>query len=269
MIFLRIVMFFIYSYITLIGIAYIFQRKLMYFPLKTHPSLESLERLYTEVHTQTKGQLKLTHWYAKQGQPYIVVFHGNGGNIEGRGYRFKFLVDQGYSVLLVGYRGYGSNPGQPTEQNLISDSALVLEWLFKQEGISAEEVVLFGESLGSGVAIALASQYPVKALIFDGTYSSAVEVGQSAYPFLPVRWLLKDTWDSQSRIQKVKSPLLFIHSKKDSVVPFRFAHKLFQVANEPKKYIWLDGSDHNSNLEIESVRKSIIDFLQVHSKKKL
>ena len=260
--FLRLVLFFIFSYVTLLGIAYVFQRKLIYFPLKTRPSLENLEGIYTEVHIQTKDQLKLTHWYAKQDRPYILVFHGNGGNIEGRGYGFKFLVDHGYSVLLVSYRGYGDNPGQPTEKDLISDSALVLEWLFKQEGISAEEVVLFGESLGSGVAIALAAQYPVKALIFNGAYSSVAEVGQSAYPFLPVRWLLKDTWDSLSRIQKVRAPFLFIHSKKDSIVPFRFANKLFQAANEPKKYIWLEDSGHNDNLEIESVRKSIIDFLQ-------
>ena len=250
---------------TLLGVVYVFQRKLIYFPFKARPSLEILEGVYKEVYTQTKDQLSLTHWYAKKGRPYVVVFHGNGGNIEGRGYRFKFLVDQGYSVLLASYRGYGGNLGQPTERDLISDSALVLEWLFKEEGISAEEVVLFGESLGSGVAIALAMQYPVKALIFDGAYSSAAEVGQSAYPFLPVRWLLKDTWDSESRISKVKSPLLFVHSKKDSIVPFRFAHKLFQAANEPKKHIWLeDSGGHNDNLEIESVRKSIIDFLQFH-----
>ena len=262
MVFLRLVLLFIFPYVTLLGVAYVFQRKLLYFPLKLRPSLESLNGIYTEVHTQTKDQLSLAHWYAKRGQPYIVVFHGNGGNIEGRGYRFKFLVDHGYSVLLVSYRGYGDNPGQPTEKQLISDSGLALEWLLKKEGISSKEVVLFGESLGSGVAIALATQYPVKALIFDGAYSSASEVGQSAYPFLPVRWLLKDTWDSESRIQKVKSPLLFIHSKKDSVVPFRFAQKLFQAANEPKKHIWLEDLGHNDNLEIESVRKSIIDFLQ-------
>ena len=134
--------------------------------------------------------------------------------------------------------------------------------ILNRKGISSKEVVLFGESLGSGVAIALAVQYPVKALIFDGAYSSIADIGQSAYPFFPVHWLLKDRWDSQSRIQKVYSPTLFIHSKKDSVVPFRFANKLFQAANEPKKHIWLEGSDHNANLETESVRKSIIDFLQ-------
>ena len=209
-----------------------------------------------------KDKLSLTHWYAKQGPPYVVVFHGNAGNIEDRAYKFKFLVDQGYSVLLVSYRGYGDNPGQPRESHLISDSDLALEWLLKKEKISAKDVVLFGESLGSGVAVALATQYPVSGLIFDGAFSSVTDVGQAVYPFIPVRLLLKDAWDSQSRISKVHAPLLFIHSKNDAVIPFRFAQKLFKAANEPKKHIWLKHSGHNDNLEMESVRESILDFLQ-------
>ena len=241
---------------------YVLQRKMIYFPLKIQPLLGNLKEVYTEVQTQTKDHFRLTHWYAKRGQPCIVVFHGNAGNIESRAYRFQFLVDQGYSVLLVSYRGYGDNPGQPTEQNLISDSALVLEWLFKQEGISSTEVLLFGESLGSGVAIALAGQYSVKGLIFDGAFSSLAELGRSLYPYLPIRWMLKDTWNSITRIQRVKAPIFFIHSKKDSIVPFRFALKLFQAANEPKKHMWLEYSGHNDNLETEAVRQSIVDFIQ-------
>ncbi|MDE0092187.1 MAG: alpha/beta hydrolase [Oligoflexia bacterium] len=182
--------------------------------------------------------------------------------MEDRGYRFKFLVDQGYSVLLIGYRGYGANPGKPTERHLIDDSAFVLEWLLKKEEISSKELILFGESLGAGVAVALAVQYPFKALIFDGAPSSLVDVGQAIYPFIPVRWFLKDSWDSESRIRKVKAPSLFIHAKKDFVVPFRLGQRLFTTANEPKKSIWLEDSDHNSNLEKESVKKAIIDFIQ-------
>ena len=241
---------------------YVFQRKLIYLPSKARPSLESFSEIYTDVQTQTKDKLTLTHWYAKKGSPYIVVFHGNAGNIENRAYKFRFLMSEGYSVLLASYRGYGDNPGQPTEQDLIADSSLILEWLFKQEKISAKDVVLLGESLGSGVAVALATQYPVRGLILDGAYSSITDVGQATYPFIPVRRLLKDTWDSEFRIQKVQSPILFIHSKNDSVIPFRFAHKLFQAANKPKKHIWLEHSGHDDNLETESVKKSIVYFLQ-------
>ena len=257
------ILLFILSYIAFLGILYVSQRKLIYFPPKVRPSLESFRGVYTEIQTQTKDQLKLTHWYAKQGQPYIIVFHGNASNIEVYAYKFRFLVDKGYSILLISYRGYGDNPGQPTESDLISDSALALEWLLKQEGISSKEVVLYGESLGSGVAVALGTQYPFKGLILDGAFSSLTKVGQSAYPFIPVQWLLKDTWDSKSRIQKVHSPTLFIHSKKDSIIPFRFGQSLFQAANEPKQHIWLEHLGHNENkLEIESVKKVIFDFLQ-------
>ena len=260
--FLYAIKFFVFVYIVFLGIMYIFQRRLIYIPLKTRPSLGALREIYTEIQTQTKDQLALTHWYARRGRPYIVVFHGNAGNIENRAYIYKFLIDRGYSVLLASYRGYGDNPGRPTESDLISDSIIVMEWLFQKEGLSSKDVVLFGESLGSGVAVAVAAQYPVKGLIFNGAYSSLTDVGQSVYPFLPVRWMLKDKWDSQSRIQKVQSPVLFIHSKKDSVVPFRLAQKLFQAAKEPKKYLWLEHSSHNENLETKAVRQSIFDFLQ-------
>ncbi len=260
--FLYAIKLFLFCYMALLAVLYVFQRKLIYFPSKTDPLLGNLSGIYTEVQTQTKEGFTLTHWYAKQGHPYIVVFHGNAGNIESRGYRFKFLVDQGYSVLLVSYRGYGVNSGKPTEKHLIDDSALVLEWLLKKERISPKEVILFGESIGSGVAVALGAQHPVKALIFDGAPSSITEVGQAVYPFIPVRWFIKDSWDSKSRIQKVKSSTLFIHAKKDSIVPFRLGRKLFEAANAPKKHLWLEDSDHNDNLEKEFVRKSIIDFIQ-------
>ena len=253
---------FIFCYLALLMVLYFLQRKLIYYPLKSHPKLESLKGVYKEIKTKTKEGFELTHWYSQQGPPYIIVFHGNAGNIESRGYRFQFLADQGYSVLLASYRGYGSNSGKATEKHLIADSSLVLNWLLKKERIAPTEVILFGESLGSGVAVALAGQYPVKALIFDGAFSSVADVAQSLYFFIPVRWFLKDSWDSNKRIHKVKAPLLFIHAKKDSIIPFHLGQKLFASANKPKKYLWLDNSDHNSNLEKTSVQKAIIDFIQ-------
>lgn len=253
---------FLICYAVFLTLMYLLQRKLLYIPSKARPALGTWKNIYTEVQSQTKDKIKLTHWYAKKGPTHILIFHGNAGNIEHRTYKFQFLVDQGYSLLLVGYRGYGANPGRPTEADLISDSALALEWLIKQEKISAKDIVLLGESLGSGVALALATQYPVKGLIFDGAYSSITDVAQSVYPYIPVRLLLKDKWDSLSRIQKVKSPTLFIHSKKDRVLPFRLAKKLFESAKEPKQNLWLEHSSHDNNLESETAKQSVLDFLR-------
>ena len=260
--FFYVIKLFVICYAICLVALYFLQRKLLYYPLKHPPKLGGFREIYTEIETQTKEGLILTHWYSKQGPPYIVVFHGNAGNIESRAYRFKFLTDRGYSVFLASYRGYGLNSGKPSEQHFIDDSALVLEWLIKKEGDSAKELILFGESLGSGVAVALAGEYPVKALIFDSAFSSVADVGQAIYPFVPVRWLLKDSWDSESRIKKAQAPSLFIHAKTDSIAPFRFGKKLFLAANEPKKHIWLEDSDHNSNLEKESVQTAIVDFIQ-------
>ena len=258
---LYVLKFFIVCYAGFVVFLYFSQRTLLYYPLKTPPQLDDLKGVYTEVKTQTKEGFSLTHWYSKQGLPYIVVFHGNAGNIESRGYGFQFLVDQGYSVLVASYRGYGGNAGKPTEKSIIEDSLLVLEWLLKEEKISSKEVILFGESLGSAVALAVAEKHPVKALIFDGAFSSVKDIAQSLYFYLPVSLLLKDSWDSQKRIRKVKAPTFFIHATEDKTVPLPFGKKLFAFANEPKQFLGLDNSNHNSNLEKTEVQKAIVEFI--------
>jgi len=239
---------------------YVFQRRFIYFPSKPRPSLSALSSVYSEVYTKTADDIQLLHWYARKKAPLIVVFQGNAGSIEDRGYKFKFLADQGYSLLLVGYRGYGSNSGNPTEKDLIEDSFLVMEWLLQTEQWSVRDIVFFGESLGSGVAIPLAVRYKIKGLIFEGAPSSAMEVAQEVYPFLPVRWIMKDTWNSRSRIKGIKdAPKLFIHAKQDSVVPFHLGHRLFNEALEPKKSLWLNRAGHVDNLEL--VHKEVLEFL--------
>ena len=150
---------FVLCYLVFLALLYVFQRRLLYFPSKSRPSLESFKDIYKEIQTQTKEGFSLTHWYSKRGSPYIIVFHGNAGNIEDRASIYKFLADQKYSVLLASYRGYGTNSGTPTEKHLVEDSSFVLEWLLKEENILSKEIILFGESLGSGVAVAFS--YPL------------------------------------------------------------------------------------------------------------
>ena len=258
--FIRICLMLAVVYGIVVWVAYVFQRKLMYFPLKSKLSLDAVNGIYSEIYTRTSDGIRLLHWYVQKENSVIVVFHGNAGNIEERGHKFKFLVDQGYSVLLVGYRGYGPNPGNPKEKDLIEDSALLIDWLLEKVH-SSKNLVFFGESLGSGVAIALALQYNIKGLILEGAPSSAVEMGQEIYPFLPVKRILKDTWDSKTRIQGLEGiPKLFIHARKDSVVPFHLGQKLFDKAPAPKKSLWLNRAGHVDNLDF--AQQDVLEFLR-------
>ena len=248
------------TYAAILLVTYFFQRKFLYYPSKEKPNIDSFRSVYSEV--QVPAGVSLLHWNARRGLPYIVILHGNAGHIESRAAVYQFLAEQGYSVFLMSYRGYGGNPGTPSEKNIVLDASLTLDWLVKKENISAKDIVLLGESLGSGPAVFLAGKYPVKALIIESGFSSVADVGQSAYPFLPVKLLLKDSWNSFQRIKRVSAPSLFIHAKKDPVVPFRFGEKLFSAAEGPKKSLWLERRGHADNLNHPSVKASVLDFLR-------
>ena len=245
---------------------YFYQRKLIYHPLTSIPQLHSsLSQYYTTFQTQTQDGISLTHWRHQspnKKKSWIIVFHGNAGHIESRGYKYQFLAQAGHSILLASYRGYGGNSGKPSESTIIQDSSLLLRELIKKEKLSPQNIVLYGESLGSCIAIAMAVEYPVQKMILEGAPSSVLDIGKNVFPFLPVSWILKDTWNSTARIQKIhKMPLLFIHGKQDHTVPFRFGQKLYQRASSPKTKIWIENREHNDLLEDSSTRQAILQFL--------
>ena len=245
---------------------YFYQRKLIYHPLTSTPQLHSsLSQYYTTLQTKTQEGMFLTHWHYQspdKKKPWIVIFHGNAGHIESRGYKYQFFAQAEYSILLASYRGYGGNPGKPSETAIIQDSQLLLKELMEKEKLSPQDIILYGESLGSCVAVAMAVEYPVQKMILEGAPSSVLDIGQHVFPFLPVSWILKDTWNSTARIQKIhKMPLLFIHGKQDRTVPFRFGQKLYQQAPPPKTKIWMKNREHNDLLEDSSTQQTILQFL--------
>lgn len=252
--------------LVLLGL-YFFQRKFIYYPKSSKPQLNpDLSKYYRDIQIQTQDGLSLTHWITVNSKssslPWIVLFHGNAGDLESIGYKYKFLAEEGHRMLLAGYRGYSGNPGSPSELHITQDSLLILKWLMEQENIPSSEIILYGESLGSCVAVAAAAEQPFRKIILEGAPSSVLEVGQKhAFPFLPVRWLLKDTWDSKSKIQRVQSDLFFIHGKKDQTVPFRFGLDLYQSAPSPKKHLWLENKGHNNLLDDLEARKKLLQFL--------
>ena len=252
-----------------------------YWPNKSTPSLtKEFEPHYRPIKVKTADNLELTHWYARKKLPVILVFHSNAGNLQQRWalnfnkrpriFKYNFLLQAGYSVFIASYRGYGSNPGSPTEQSLIKDAETILQWLMKNENLSPEDIILFGESLGSAVSIALAEKYPVKGLIVEGAPSSFVDVGKRLFPFVSrtqMKKILKEnSWNSKERIQKVYSPILFLHRTKDYMVSFKLGKKLFESANEPKKLLTLKGRGHINTLKHIHAQEAVLEFIsQPHS----
>jgi uncharacterized protein len=225
------------AYATLVGGLYLFQRQLLYLPDKTRPELAGLAELgVREVTLSTDDGLSLLSWYlpGRPGRPVIAYFHGNGGHI---GYRFERLLRfarQGYGVLMPEYRGYGGNPGTPTEAGFYADGRAALDFL-EREAVAPNRVVLYGESLGSGVAVELAAQHSVAALILEAPPTSVAEVAQFHFPFVPAARLVIDRFDSLSRIGRVKAPILILHGERDRVVPVRYGRALLDAAPEPKE----------------------------------
>lgn len=234
------------GYAGILVLMYVFQRQLMYFPdpARTPPAAAGLAQAQ-EVRLATVDGERLIAWHVppRGDRPVMLYFHGNGGALNLRVDRFKWLTADGDGLVALSYRGYGGSSGRPSEQGLINDALAAYD--FAVSRYPARRIVLWGESLGSAVAVALAAQREVGGLILDAPFTSAADVGAAAYPFAPVRWLIKDAFRSDRRIGKVKAPVLVLHGERDRVVPIRFGERLFALANEPKRMVRLPQGNHS------------------------
>ncbi len=256
MIFLvRGIFFFLSVYALLVVIVYFMQRSLQYYPSKDMGDAGILAMLNMQVvKTKTEDGLELTSWFTppqeKTGQ-IIVYFHGNAGNISGRADKAGFYVERGYGIYLAGYRGYGQNPGNPTEKGLYRDARAAIRWL-QNAGYEIGQMVFYGESLGSAVAVQMASEFQPKRLILEAPMSSAVDVAKRNYFYLPVDYMMKDRFDSAAKIGKVTASLLIVHGDQDGVVPHALGKKLFEAANHPKEFVTIEHAAHNNLYEFKA-----------------
>ncbi len=243
-------------YAALVAGCTVIQRSLMYFPDPSLPSPAAAGAPgFQAVTYQTADGLELVSWYrpAKKGPTgrdlaTIVYFQGNGGNIAGRIFKTRPLFEAGYGLMLVGYRGYGGNPGKPSEEGLYYDARAAMAYL-QDQGLAMDDLVLLGESLGSGVAVRMAWETRVRAVMLEAPYTSTVDVGQSAYFFLPVGLLMYDRFPSIDLIADIQAPLLVVHGEQDGVIPTRLGRRLFQAASQPKEAHFLPGAGHNDMFE--------------------
>jgi fermentation-respiration switch protein FrsA (DUF1100 family) len=255
-------------YVIVVGALYLFQRRILFVPGTAPPDrLEAGLTAMSEVDLRTEDGLTLRSWYHKAapGRPTIVYFQGNAGTIEGRDFKARPMIKAGLGVLLVGYRGYGGNPGHPSETGLIADGRAAIDFL-KGEGVPAGDTVLYGESLGSGVAVALAAQVEEQggprfgAVILEAPYTSIVEIAAARYRFAPVDWLIKDRFDTLFRIARVTAPLLVLHGEKDRLIDASYGRRVFTVANDPKE-LRLFPEGRHSDLFDHGALEAVLGFL--------
>lgn len=251
------------AYAALVGGMYALQRQLLYFPDKATPmpAAWGVPDMAPRRVTTADG-LDIVGWYrpaAESSRPTVVLFHGNAGHVGFRGFKARVFLDAGFGVLLAGYRGYGGNPGEPTEEGLYRDARAALDAL-AADGIHGPRLVLYGESLGTGVAVAMAGERPVGAVILEAPYTSIPDVGARHYPILPVKPLMKDRFDSLSRIGSITAPLLIVHGEGDTVVPVEFGRALFAAAPDRKTGAFLRHAGHN-DLYAHGAADVVLDFL--------
>lgn len=244
------------------------QRGLLYKPDRERPiPPDDPPANFRELTSTTADGLSLTHWYVparEPGAPVVVVFHGNAGHRGTAFDKFRPIGDWGYGLLIVDYRGYGGNPGVPSEDGLVADARSVLDAL----GSAGEHAVLYGESLGSGVAVALAAERPVAGVILEAPFTSIAEVAQTHYWCTPAKWLVRDRFDSLARIGRVDAPLLVLHGGRDDTIPPRLGQRLHAMASEPKQ-LWFHAEANHIDLwdrgADQAIRQFVAELVPAHA----
>jgi fermentation-respiration switch protein FrsA (DUF1100 family) len=243
------------------------QRRMMYFPSARVPPPASVGLTDTDAVTfTTEDGLALNGWFVRpSAQPAgstLIVFNGNAGNRALRAPLAAALARRGLATLLFDYRGYGGNPGSPSEAGLMRDARAAYAYLARQPDIDPSRIAYYGESLGTAVATQLAVEHPPAALILRSPFTSMADVGQYHYPLLPVRWLIRDRFASIEVIDRVTSPVLVIAGTRDRIVPAQFSERLYQTAREPKGFLSID-ADHNDEelLDGEQLIEAMVEFV--------
>jgi uncharacterized protein len=232
-------------YLGIVALVFFGQRGLQYFPDTTRRTPAEVGAVgFTAVDLKEGTSESLVAWYkpAPANRPTILYFHGNGGSVSTRANKIT-AYGKDFGLFATDYRGYGGNSGTPSEHGIIADAFLAYDWLIAQ-GVKANDILLLGESLGTGVAVQVAAVKPARAMALEAPYANIVDIGAERYWFLPVRLLMQDQFKSSLYIGKYRSPLFIIHGTADRVVPFRHGRKLFELANEPKQFIEVEGAGH-------------------------
>ncbi|HEX2830551.1 MAG TPA: alpha/beta hydrolase [Burkholderiales bacterium] len=256
------------AYLLIVGFVWLVQDRLIYYPemgreIATTPAARGVA--YDDFTITTEDGERLSVWWVPATSPRgaVLLLHGNAGNISQRTDYALMFRELGYSTLLVDYRGYGRSTGKPSEEGTYRDADAAWRWLTRTRHIPENQIVVFGESLGGGVASWIAARHRPRALVLASTFTSATDLGAEVYGFLPVRLISRFRYATLERLRDVTSPILIMHSPDDDIIPYAHGRKLFEAANEPKAFVDLAGG-HNSGFVFTRPEwvKALGDFLR-------
>ena len=246
------------SYSLLVVVVYFMQGRMLYLadvPGRTLTMTPTDVGMgFQDVSIATTDGVILHGWFiVGQSSRVLLFFHGNAGNISHRLDSIAQFQELGLSVLIIDYRGYGQSTGRTTEKGIYRDAVAAWRYLIDDRGIVANDIVIFGRSLGASVASHLASEYQPLALIVESSFTSIPDIAQDLYPWLPARWLSRLSHATRDYVRDVHCPILVIHSRDDEIIPFHHGETIFASANEPRTPLTLRGDHNDAFLIDESV----------------
>jgi hypothetical protein len=231
---------------------WLIENKLVYWPVKASAAWEPApSAAIQDVEFTSPARDHIHAWWlpARPDAPVLLLCPGNSGNLSGRGATIMRIVERlDTSVLIFDYPGYGKSTGRPSERACYAAAAGAIHWLKCKHGVPPERVILYGESLGGGVATEMATQHACQALVLVKTFTSLPAVAKRFYPWLPVRWLMSNRFDILAKLPNIRCPVFITSATADTVIPYEHGETLFKVANEPKHFYRDEGNDHDDSL---------------------
>ena len=245
---------------------FFFQRNLLYHPSidnyikdKNTNELSEIEK----VKINTVDNIDLVSWFYNKDikkLKTILFFHGNAGSLENRIYKLNHFKNLNVNFLIIAWRGFSGNQGKPSETGLYKDAESAVNWLNKK-GINNENIIIYGESLGTGIATHISQNKNFAGIILETPFTSMIDVAKTFYPYIPVSLVLKDKFENKKKMENISSPILVMHGELDQIVPFSMGEKIFKIANNPK-YSYFSKYDNHMMEFDENLIRALESFLK-------
>ena len=238
-------------YTLVLILLFIFQRNLMYHPDENNYFGDKLKVNIEKVKINTSDNINLLAWFHKKDLKKfktIVYFHGNAGKLENRIHKLNHFKDMKVNFLIIAWRGFSGNEGKPSEEGLYEDGNSSIRWL-KNLGLTEKDIIIYGESLGTGIATEIAQNKNFAGLILETPFTSMIDAAKNFYPYIPVDLILKDKYKNNVKIKNINVPLLVMHGEEDQIVPFWMGKKIYEIANKPKYSYFTKYDDHRMEFD--------------------